>query len=139
MAGSGPVQDTHTKSETKPGKATDLAYTQNQRAHQLVDVLRAYLNRGDLLHDLQETGRQLAEAVGTEDTPGRSVKTITREGGGRRKLSNRLTDDQVREMVVAFEAGTTRMELAKRYGIGRTSVAELLREWREKKAQGVME
>ncbi|MGH4016617.1 MAG: hypothetical protein ACRDSL_22330 [Pseudonocardiaceae bacterium] len=67
--------------------------------------------------------------------PGRSVKTITREGGGKRKLSNRLTDDQVRELVTAFEAGTTRVELAKRYGIGRTSVAKLLREWRERKAQ----
>lgn len=36
----------------------------------MVGILRAYLNRGDLLHDLQETVRQLAEAVGTEDTPG---------------------------------------------------------------------
>jgi hypothetical protein len=49
------------------------------------------LNRGDLLHDLQETVRQLTEAVGTDDTPARSVKTITREDGGKRKLSNRLT------------------------------------------------
>ena len=29
-------------------------------------------------------------------------------------------------MVTAFEAGTTRMELANRYGIGRTGVAKLL-------------
>ena len=63
--------------------------------------------------------RQLAEAVGTDDTPARSVKTITREGGGKRKLSNRLTDDQAPELVVAFKAGTTPMEL---------------REWRERKA-----
>lgn len=51
-------------------------------------------------------------------------------GGGRRQLIHRLTDDQVRELVAAFEAGTTRMELAKRYGIGRTSVATLLRNCR---------
>lgn len=107
----------------------------NRSRNSFVDLLRAYLNRGDLLHDLRETARQLAEAVGSEETPGRSVKTITREGGGKRKLSNRLTDDQVRELVAAFEAGTTRMELAKRYGIGRTSVAKLLRGWRERNAQ----
>jgi len=83
--------------------------------------------------------RQLTEAVGTDDTPTRSVKTITHEAGGKRKLSNRLTDDQVRELVAAFEAGTTRMELARRYGIGRTSVTKLLREWREKSAQEVVE
>lgn len=97
-----------------------------------VEILRAYLNRGDLLHDLQETVRQLAEAVGTDDTPAWSV---TREGGGKRKLSNRLTDEQVRELVAAFEAATTRLELAKRYSIGRTSVAKLLRQGRDRKVQ----
>jgi DNA invertase Pin-like site-specific DNA recombinase len=99
------------------------------------DVLLAYLNRGDLLHDLQETVRQIRQAVSGGDTLARSVKTITRESGRKRKLSNRLTNDQVRELVTAFEAGTTRMELAKQYGIGRTSVAKLLRQWRERNAQ----
>jgi predicted DNA binding protein len=92
------------------------------------------LNRGDLLHDLRETVRQLAEAVGIDDTPARSVKTIVRERGTRR-LSNRLTDEQVRELVAAFESGSTRMELAERYGIGRTSVAKLLRAWRDSKSE----
>jgi predicted DNA binding protein len=87
------------------------------------------LNRGDLLHDLRETVRQLRSSLDS-DEPSRSVKTIVRDDGGRRKLSNRLTDDQVRELVAAFEAGTTRLELAERYGIGRTSVAKLLRQWR---------
>jgi hypothetical protein len=100
-----------------------------------VDVLLAYLNRGDLLHDLQETVQQIRHAVSGGDTPARSVKTITRKGGRKRKLSHRLTTDQVRELVAAFEAGTTRIELAKQYRIGRTSVAKLLREWRERNAQ----
>jgi DNA invertase Pin-like site-specific DNA recombinase len=93
------------------------------------------LNRGDLLHDLRETVRQIRQAVSRGGTPARSVKTITCEGGRKRKLSNRLTTDQVRELVAAFEAGITRMELAKRYCIGRTSVAKLLRQWREWSAQ----
>jgi hypothetical protein len=93
------------------------------------------LNRGDLLHDLQETVRQIRQAINGADALARSVKTITREGGRKRKLSNRLTNDQVRELVAAFESGTTRMELAEQYCIGRTSVAKLLREWRERNAQ----
>jgi uncharacterized protein with von Willebrand factor type A (vWA) domain len=100
-----------------------------------VDVLLAYLNRGDLLHDLQETVRQIHQTVSEGATPARSVKTLTRQGGRKRQLSNRLINDQVRELVAAFEAGTTRMELAKQYRIGRTSVVKLLREWRKRNAQ----
>ena len=98
----------------------------------MVDVLLAYLNRGDLVHGLQETVRQIRQAVGGGDTPAQSVKTITRDGGRKRKLSNRLTNDQIRHLVAAFEAGATRMELAKRYRIGRTSLAKLLRQWRHR-------
>jgi DNA invertase Pin-like site-specific DNA recombinase len=101
----------------------------------LVEVLLAYLNRGDLLHDLQETARQIRQAISGGDAPARSVKTTTREGGRKRKLFNRITDEQIRELVAAFKAGTARMELAKQYCIGRTSVAKLLREWRERNAQ----
>jgi len=70
--------------------------------------------------------RQLRESP-NDKTPSRSVTTIKRESGRHRKLSSRLTEEQVQELVAAFEAGTTRMELAKRYGISRTSVATLLR------------
>jgi hypothetical protein len=65
--------------------------------------------------------------------PSRSVKTIVRDNDGRQKLSNCLTDEQVRELVAVFKAGeATRLELAERFGIGRTSVAKLLRERRER-------
>ena len=105
----------------------------------LVDVLLAYLNRGDLLHDLQETVRQLRESP-NDKNPSRSVTTIKREGGRHRKLSNRLTEEQVQELVAAFEAGQgTRLELAERYGIGRTSVASLLRQWRKRPSHDVAE
>lgn len=40
----------------------------------------------------------------------------------KRKLSNRLSNVQVRELVATFETRTTRMELVKRYTIGRTGV-----------------
>jgi Mor family transcriptional regulator len=83
----------------------------------------------------QETVRQIRQAVSGGHTSARSVKTLTREGGRKRKLFHRLTNDQVQKLVTAFEAGTTRMELAKQYRIGRTSVAKLLRQWRERNAQ----
>ena len=91
-------------------------------------MLISYLNRTDLRYDLQEAVQQLAEAEQT-DTPDRSVKT--QEPDQKRKLGNRLTDDQVRELIATYLAGgVTRMQLAERYGIGRTSVAKLLRNWR---------
>jgi response regulator of citrate/malate metabolism len=99
-----------------------------------VDILLWYLNRPELLYDLQQTVHQLHQAL-TVDIQRRSVTTIIRNRGGRRKLSNRLTDDQVRELVAAFEAGTTRMALAERYGISRTSVARLLRIAREQNSR----
>ncbi len=70
-----------------------------------------------------------------DELPGRSVKSVRHERGGRRRLTSRLADEQVRELVAAFEASATRMELDERYGIGRTSVAKLLRAWREKQTQ----
>lgn len=57
-----------------------------------------------------------------------SVETKRHEPGGRRRLSTRLTDELKCELAVAFEAGeATRLELAERYGISRTSVAKVLR------------
>lgn len=82
--------------------------------------------------------RQIRQVLSGGDTLARSIKTTTREGGRKRKLSNRLTDDEVRELVAAFEAGTIRMELAKQYRIGRTSVAKPLRERREGNTQADM-
>jgi predicted DNA binding protein len=93
------------------------------------------LNRTDLLYDLQETLRLLRQAL-SDNPPSRSVKASVPRKRTTRRLSNRLTDEQVRELVAAFEAGeATRLELAERYGIGRTSVAKLLREWRKRQSQ----
>jgi hypothetical protein len=93
----------------------------------VVGILRHYLNRADLLYDLQEAKRQLDRAA--EDASNRSVKNVRKPS--KRPVRNRLSDEDVRELVRAFESGTaTRLELGARYGIGRTSVARLLREHR---------
>lgn len=61
----------------------------------------------------------------------RSVTNANRRGRTRRKVTSRLTAEQLQELIATFEAGNaTRQQLAERYGIGLTSVAKLLREWR---------
>ncbi|GAA2975220.1 hypothetical protein GCM10010483_19160 [Actinokineospora diospyrosa] len=96
-----------------------------------VDLLRGYLNKPDLLSDLQESIRQLALAL-EADEPGVSVRARPQRTATRRPVASRLTPQQVAELVASFEAGeATRMQLAERYGIGRSSVAKLLRESRQ--------
>jgi DNA invertase Pin-like site-specific DNA recombinase len=99
----------------------------------LVDLLLSYLNRTELLHDLRETVRQLQRAASAYSTTTRSVKNVDRPGGSRRKVTSRLTVEQLQTLIDAFHAGTPRAELARSYGIGLTSVAKILREWRNGK------
>jgi hypothetical protein len=78
----------------------------------MVGLLRAYLNRGDLLHDLRETARQLVKAREHSELPAaRSVSTVA-PGFRQRRLADRLDDAQVQAIVSAFEAGTPRWQLA---------------------------
>lgn len=99
----------------------------------LVDLLAGYLNRTDLLYDLREVRRQLDQAH-EQRVSSRSVQTVRHGHGGRRKVTSRLTSDQIQDLIATFEASSaTRQQLAERYGIGLTSVAKLLREWREGK------
>lgn len=75
--------------------------------------------------------RQLEQALSAGDDARHSVQTTAHRHSTRRPIAYRLTEEQVQELVAAFETGTaTRMELAERYGIGRTIVAKLLREAR---------
>jgi len=84
------------------------------------------------------SGRLFANSrlTGTQEASRRSVQTVPHKSGGKRRLANRLTDAQVRELIKAFEAGTTRMQLAQHYGISRASVARLLRAWRNNQTYG---
>jgi hypothetical protein len=96
-----------------------------------VDLLRSYLNRGDLLHDLGETTRQLAKACERSELPvARSVSTVA-PGFRQRRLADRLDNAQVQAIVSAFEAGTPRWQLAMQHGISVSSVGRLLRRRRQ--------
>jgi hypothetical protein len=95
-----------------------------------VGLLHAYLNRGDLLHDLGELTRQLSKALERgEPLVARSVSTVA-PGFRQRRLADRLDDAQVQAIVSAFEASTPRWQLAEQHGISVRSVGRLLRKWR---------
>jgi hypothetical protein len=95
----------------------------------LVDLLQAYLNRGDLLHDLREAAQQVKQADEAPAETNRSVRTAA-SGFRQRRLTDRLTDEQVQKIVSAFEAGTPRWRLAEEFGISLSSVGRLLRQHR---------
>jgi len=98
----------------------------------LVGLLRAYLNRGDLLHDLGETTCQLGKALAPGEAPtARSVTTMA-ASYRQRRLADRLDDNQVQAIVSAFEHGTPRWQLAERYGIGVRSVGRILWKYRQR-------
>jgi hypothetical protein len=79
-----------------------------------VGLLYAYLNHGDLLHDLGELTRQLDNALVRSQPPAtRSVSTVA-PGFRQRRLTDRLDDAQVQAIVSAFEGGIPR-QLAGQY------------------------
>jgi hypothetical protein len=53
---------------------------------------------------------------------------LTTSHTGRQPLADRLTEDQVREIISVCEAGTPRWQLAGRYNINVSSVGRLLRQ-----------
>lgn len=92
-----------------------------------MDVLATYLNRADMAYDLRQAQAQLVAAEADDSSARLSVKTIPRENGGYRQLRHRLNEDDERSLVEAFNSGTSRDDLAKRYGISRSGVGKLLR------------
>jgi hypothetical protein len=82
----------------------------------------AYLNRGDLLHDLGELTRQLGTALQRGEPPVTRSVCLMALGFRQRRLADRLDDAQVQAIVSAFEAGTPRWQLAEQNKISIRSV-----------------
>ncbi len=100
-----------------------------------VSLLYAYLNRGDLLRDLEELTRQLGKALERGEQPTTcSVSTVV-SGFRQRRLADRLDEVQVQAIVSAFEAGTLRQQLAEQYNISVRSVGWLLHAWRARETK----
>jgi hypothetical protein len=95
-----------------------------------VGLLTYYSNRSDLLHELDVAADRLQQAQ-ADDTPSvRSVRSPDRKGRAW-SLAERLTEAQVQAIVTGFEAGALRCQLAERYKISVSSVARLLRQYRQ--------
>lgn len=79
----------------------------------MVEVLRLYANRADLLEAL----RLVAEVLDDPDSAQPVGPANSNRPQKSRRIADRLTDDDVRAIVEGFKAGTTRDTLAKQYGI----------------------
>jgi hypothetical protein len=88
----------------------------------LVEVLRRYSNRPDLLGPLLEVLRRI-EAGDRADEPG---GVASREGGSLRP-SDRLSEADVHEIVERFRAGAPKHKLAAEYGMSLSTMKRLLR------------
>ena len=87
-----------------------------------MDLLARYSNRPDLL-------QRLSHAIEREaDGDSSSVAGVVDHAPGSPRLTqDRLTSEDINELIAAFQAGTAKHILVKRYGLGETTVKRLLR------------
>ena len=102
----------------------------------MVDLVRAYSNHLNLANELVKTLQQLRQAQERGDDGAVSVRSNGRSDRLWR-VNDRLSGDDVRMLVRSFAQGTTKRELAGRYGISESSVKRLLRRGREVSARRV--
>jgi hypothetical protein len=90
----------------------------------VVEVLRRYSNRSDLVRSVQNVLDRIAAGDKT-DEPG---VLSTSANGGLEPVRERLGEAGVAELVASRRTGTPLMELAERYGISLSSVKRVLRD-----------
>lgn len=101
-----------------------------------MDLLTAYSKRSDLADALVRAVHQIQRA---RERSSRQPQSVQSEGksGRQWRVADRLTETDVRLLVVAFEGGTPKWKLAEQYGVSESSVKRLLRRHRaEEAAQG---
>ena len=92
----------------------------------VVDLLTAYSKRLGLLSELVSAVELLRVGDGEEPKRGRSVQSdhVLRVW----RVSDRLDDADLCNLISCYRSGTTARELAERFSISKTSVKRLLRE-----------
>jgi hypothetical protein len=81
-----------------------------------VDLVQAYSKRRDLADALVSAVQQLRKAQAQTDGSVQSVRSVplsTRPW----RVGDRLSQDDRAQLIAAFTAGTSKRELAERYGI----------------------
>jgi Cu/Ag efflux pump CusA len=96
-----------------------------------VGLLTRYSNRSDVLHELGLAVSQLEQAS-RDASDRKSVRSVRSPDRKSRiwGLAERLSLDDIQKIVVSYEAGELRRDIAARYKINISSVGRLLRQWR---------
>jgi hypothetical protein len=88
--------------------------------------MRPYLNRRDLADALVSTVTQLRQARAQPDEPAFNVRSVL--SPGRRRVRDRLSEVDQERLFADAAAGTSKRDLAERYGISESSVKRLIRQ-----------
>jgi hypothetical protein len=94
----------------------------------MVDLLMSYSKRSDLLFELVSAVERLRSTDSLEPEKGGSVRSEQAPRVWR--ISDRLSETDIRDLISRYQAGTTSRELAEQFGISQSSVKQLLRDWR---------
>ncbi|MGH3938558.1 MAG: sigma factor-like helix-turn-helix DNA-binding protein [Pseudonocardiaceae bacterium] len=89
-----------------------------------MDLLRRYSNRPDLLGPLVSILRRVTDPA--EDGH-ETVTTIEGRTASPDYVREKLTEQQMTELIAAYRSGTTARELAERYGVHVSTVKKRLR------------
>ena len=92
----------------------------------MVDLVTAYSKRPELVHDLNETVRQLGRAQAGDGNNRTSVHSVPRSTKRPQPLQDRLSDDDQRAILERFESGVLQRQLAWEYGISVRSIGRLM-------------
>jgi FixJ family two-component response regulator len=92
-----------------------------------VDLVQAYSKRRDLADALVSAVQQLHKAQAQTDGSVQSVRSAplsTRQW----RIGDRLSQDDLEQLLTALTAGTSKRKLAERHGISESSVKRLIRQ-----------
>jgi DNA-binding NarL/FixJ family response regulator len=89
----------------------------------MVELLTRYSNRSDLLKPLLDVLRRIKDNDQT-DEPGIDVYTPTGPG---RLIQDRMTDQQVMEIIDCYRSGLTRKEVAAKFDVPERTIKWIMR------------
>jgi hypothetical protein len=100
-----------------------------------VELLRRYSNRPELIKPLRAVLKRVrAHDGGTDANSGRGEPSRTIASPSEPwRLRDRLSEEQVEQLIAEYHAGATIMDVAARYGLGTTTVKRLLRQRRARR------
>jgi DNA invertase Pin-like site-specific DNA recombinase len=90
-----------------------------------VDLISAYSKRRDLADALVSAATQLRQAQAAAGASAPSMRSAVSHR--RWRVGDRLNQDDQKQLVATFAAGTPKWKLAERYGISESSVKRLIR------------